>query len=215
MPQQKEDSHCCQKLSLPQTKTKEHSKEANKKCCVFEWWIRRTATRDIVGSNRRYSGTINICVFVHEKEFTLFEDLAKFMKDLPTASKKHIWEHAINKKNKKKNKTKIEKTSEQKQITKVLCDCVIIYVKVIYFIFFYLNRKQKTMKIDTVLPHVEPAAQWIFKKYKFLEKHRFEQESTYFADMLQEYHVLFYFCFYCNTIFSCIQLFFIFCICLG
>jgi len=109
----------------------------------------------------------------------LFEDLAKFIKQLPAKSKKHIWEHAVIDKDKKIKKV-YDKTFEQEHITKLLCDCVIVYVK-------YLNRKEKPLKTQAVLPYVEPAAQWIFDNYGDLERQRFEQESTYFADMLEEY----------------------------
>jgi len=112
---------------------------------------------------------------------TLFEDLAKFMKELPAKSKKHIWEHAVIEKDKKgKVKTVFDKASKQEQITRLLCDCVIVYIK-------YLNRKEKPLKTQAVLPYAEPAAKWIFEKYHELDRQRFEQESKYFPEMLEEY----------------------------
>jgi len=114
----------------------------------------------------------------------LFEDLAKFMKSLPVKSKKHIWEHAVGEKDKKEKKDKTkkvyDKTTKQEQITRLLCDCVIVYIK-------YLNRKEKPLKTQAVLPFVEPAAKWMFEKHKELERKRFEEENNYFPDMLEEY----------------------------
>jgi len=70
--------------------------------------------------------------------------------------------------------------ASKEHITKLLCDCVIVYMK-------YLNRKEKPLKTQAVLPYVEPASQWIFEKHGELEKTRFEDEKEYFADMLEEY----------------------------
>jgi len=112
---------------------------------------------------------------------SLFGELAKFMKSLPPKSKKHIWEHAVTEKDKKDKTRKVfDKASTQEQITRLLCDCVIVYVK-------YLNRKERPLKTQTVFPYVQPAAEWIFIKYGELERYRFEQENKYFAEMLEEY----------------------------
>jgi len=50
-----------------------------------------------------------------------------------------------------------------------------------------LNRKEKPLKTQAVLPYVEPAAQWIFDNYGDLERQKFETDSSYFATMLEEY----------------------------
>ncbi|ETO25772.1 hypothetical protein RFI_11362 [Reticulomyxa filosa] len=121
---------------------------------------------------------------------SLFEELAKFMKTLPPKSKKHIWEHAVTDKDKKEKKEKkdkkdkkvFDKASKEEHITRLLCDCVIVYIK-------YLNRKEKPLKTQEVLPHVEPVSRWIFQKYGELDRHRFEQESAYFSGILEEYQV--------------------------
>ncbi|ETO16118.1 hypothetical protein RFI_21238 [Reticulomyxa filosa] len=113
----------------------------------------------------------------------LFEELGKFMKTLPPKSRKYIWDHAVTEKKGDDNTKKvIDKTTDQEQITRLLCDCVIVFIK-------YLNRNEKPLKSKSVLPYVEPAARWIFDNYGELERLQFELETNYFADILAEYQV--------------------------
>ncbi|ETO23710.1 hypothetical protein RFI_13467 [Reticulomyxa filosa] len=121
---------------------------------------------------------------------TLFEDMATFMEKLAPASKKHIWKHAMHNKFKKKssstNGDQDEQTLQQKQVAKLLCDCVIIYIQVT----FHLNKKimeQKNINPKHIKKPKNSTKIWIVQKYKALEKDRFERESTYFSQILQEY----------------------------
>ncbi|ETO29850.1 hypothetical protein RFI_07270 [Reticulomyxa filosa] len=195
-------------------------------CLLWDIKIDRNNPTQIQKWKAGYCGKIEFC-FLNEENASslrkstdlnnfdnLFEDLAKFMKNLPAKSKKHIWEHAVIEKDKKDKAKKVfDKTIKQEQITRLLCDCVIVYVKgggsggnkgAIFLvtktdsIFFYfiqinlafLNRKEKPLKTQTVLPFVEPASKWIFENHGQLERQRFEEESGYFPGILEQYQVI-------------------------
>lgn len=62
---------------------------------------------------------------------TFLQDLARFIRTLPAKSKQHIWSHAVKIKGKDGKKKKVlDSTSNQDQINQLLCDNVIVYVKV-------------------------------------------------------------------------------------
>lgn len=61
---------------------------------------------------------------------SLFEDLARFLRTLPPKSKQHIWEHGVKIKTPDGKKEVCSSTRDKEQINRLLCDCVIVYVKV-------------------------------------------------------------------------------------
>ena len=68
-----------------------------------------------------------------DKVETLFEDLAKFIRDLPEKSKTHIWGHSVKTRDKNGQKVVGKRAIDEQQITKLLTDLVIVYVKVKHF----------------------------------------------------------------------------------
>ena len=64
---------------------------------------------------------------------SLFEDLARFLRTLPPKSKQHIWEHGVKIKLQDGKKQVCNSTQDKDQINRLLCDCVIVYVKVMRF----------------------------------------------------------------------------------
>ena len=61
---------------------------------------------------------------------SFLQDLSFFIRTLPAKSKKHIWEHAVRKRGADGKRRILDSTSNQEQINKLLCDNVIVYVKV-------------------------------------------------------------------------------------
>jgi len=119
-------------------------------------------------------------VFDLSKVDSLFEDLAKFMRDLPVRSKGHIWKHSMKAKGDDGSKTVVDKANDEHLILKLLTDIVIVYVK-------YLDRNREPLTTKEVKPHVEAAAKWIFEKYHELDRNLFENDKNYFSSMLEAY----------------------------
>merc|ERR1719251_385569 len=94
---------------------------------------------------------------------TLFEDLARFLRTLPSKSKQHIWEHAVKIKTADGQKTVCDQTSDEDQINLLLCDCIIVYIK-------YLDRNKASLSIKKVRPHVKQIAVYIFNKFNPLQQ---------------------------------------------
>jgi len=111
---------------------------------------------------------------------SLFEDLAKFMRDLPERSKGHIWKHSVKSKNEDGLKTICDKANDEQLILKLLSDIVIVYVK-------YLDRNRDPLTTKQVKHHVEPVAKWIFEKYHTIERLQFETDKNYFSNILEAY----------------------------
>jgi hypothetical protein len=111
---------------------------------------------------------------------SLFEDLARFLRTLPPKSKQHIWEHGVKIKTPDGQKQVCSATQDKEQIIKLLCDCVIVYVK-------YLDRQRAPLQTKKVRPHVEEISQFIFERYHPLQRNEFELDKTYFASMLENY----------------------------
>jgi len=111
---------------------------------------------------------------------SLFEDLARFLRTLPPKSKQHIWEHGVKIKTPDGKKQVCDSTRDKDQINRLLCDCVIVYVK-------YLDRNRAPLSTKKVRPHVEQVATHIFGKYHPLQRDQFENDKTYFAAMLEDY----------------------------
>lgn len=110
---------------------------------------------------------------------SLFEDLARFLRTLPPKSKQHIWEHGV--KIKTPDGKKVCAATENKdQINRLLCDCVIVYIK-------YLDRNRAPLSTKKVRPHVETVALFIHNKYHPLQRDKFENDKAYFAQMLMDY----------------------------
>eukprot|EP01083_Nonionella_stella_P088511 246737_1 len=110
---------------------------------------------------------------------SLFEDLARFLRTLPPKSKQHIWEHGVKIKTPEGKKV-CDQTKDKDQINRLLCDCVIVYVK-------YLDRNRAPLSTKKVRPYVEKVAVYIQKKYHPLLRDSFENDKTYFAQMLEDY----------------------------
>jgi hypothetical protein len=109
----------------------------------------------------------------------LFEDLARFFRNLPAKSREHIWDHhLIVTRNGKKEVTL--QTSNQEQITTLITDLIIVYFKA-------QDRTKKSLTPDVVRPLADPAAKWIMDTYLGLERQKFISDKTYFVDMLQQY----------------------------
>eukprot|EP01083_Nonionella_stella_P161859 530640_1 len=111
---------------------------------------------------------------------SLFEDLARFLRTLPPKSKQHIWEHGVKIKTPDGKKQVCDKTKDKDQINRLLCDCVIVYVK-------YLDRNRAPLSTKKVKPHVEQVSTYIYNKYHPLHRDKFENDKTYFAQMLEDY----------------------------
>mmetsp|Transcript_38525 Transcript_38525/g.63143 ORF Transcript_38525/g.63143 Transcript_38525/m.63143 type:complete len:184 (+) Transcript_38525:36-587(+) len=111
---------------------------------------------------------------------SLFEDLARFLRTLPPKSKQHIWEHGVKVKAQDGKKTVCETTRSKDQINRLMCDCVIVYVK-------YLDRNRSPLSTKTVRPHIEHVTQHIYAKYHPLQRDRFENDKSYFPTMLEDY----------------------------
>jgi len=111
---------------------------------------------------------------------SLFEDLAKFMRDLPARSKGQIWRHSVKFQTSDGSKTVSEKANNEQLIVKLLSDVVIVYVK-------YLDRTRDPLTTKQVKPHVERAAKWIFEKYHEIERLQFETDTNYFSNILEAY----------------------------
>jgi len=110
---------------------------------------------------------------------SLFEDLARFLRTLPPKSKQHIWEHGVKIKTADGKKV-CDSTQNKDQINRLLCDCVIVYIK-------YLDRNRAPLSTKKVRPHVENVAMFIHNKYHPLQRDKFENEKAYFAQMLMDY----------------------------
>ena len=142
---------------------------------------------------------------------SLFEDLARFLRTLPPKSKQHIWEHGVKNKTPDGKKVVCDSTQNKDQINRLLCDCVIVYVKVYKYIYIqyiltlnakmrhihymimiydnkqYLDRNRAPLSTKKVRPHVEQVALYIHEKYHPLQRDKFENDKTYFAAMLEDY----------------------------
>ena len=110
----------------------------------------------------------------------LFEDLARFMRTLPPKSKQHIWEHALRYQNDAGQRQIYDETQNEKQINKLMCDWIIVYIK-------YLDRSKAPLQTKIVLPYVKDISQHIYEKYHPLQKDKFERDKTYFAEMVEDY----------------------------
>jgi len=110
---------------------------------------------------------------------SLFEDLARFLRTLPPKSKQHIWEHGVKIKTADGKKV-CDSTETKDQINRLLCDCVIVYIK-------YLDRNRAPLSTKKVRPHVESVALFIYSKYHPLHRDKFENDKAYFAQMLMDY----------------------------
>jgi len=110
---------------------------------------------------------------------SLFEDLARFLRTLPPKSKQHIWEHGVKIKTPDGKKV-CDATENKDQINRLLCDCVIVYIK-------YLDRNRAPLSTKKVRPHVENVALFINNKYHPLKRDKFENDKAYFAQMLMDY----------------------------
>eukprot|EP01084_Bolivina_argentea_P246930 413159_1 len=111
---------------------------------------------------------------------SLFEDLARFLRTLPPKSKQHIWEHGVKIKLPDGKKQVCDTTKDKDQINRLLCDCVIVYVK-------YLDRNRAPLSTKKVKPHVEQVALYIHTKYHPLQRDKFETNKNYFASILEDY----------------------------
>lgn len=111
---------------------------------------------------------------------SLFEDLARFLRTLPPKSKQHIWEHGVKIKTADGKKQVCAATENKDQINRLLCDCVIVYIK-------YLDRNRAPLSTKKVRPHVDTVALYIHTKYHPLQREKFENDKTYFAAMLEDY----------------------------
>ena len=110
---------------------------------------------------------------------SLYEDLSRFLKTLPPRSKRHIWEHAVRIRT-PDGKRVCDSTQSRRHINRLLCDLVIVYIK-------YLDRDRKPLPSATVRPHKEPVAQFIHLNYHSIQRGRFENDTEYFPQMLDEY----------------------------
>jgi len=126
------------------------------------------------------NSTTTTNTFDLSKEMSLFEDLSKFMRELPARSKGHIWKHSVKVKQEDGSKAVCDKADDEQLILKLLIDTVIVYVK-------YLDRNRAPLTTKQVKPHVEGAAKWIFQKYHAIDRNQFENDKNYFASMLEAY----------------------------
>ena len=69
-------------------------------------------------------------LYVEGLDSTFFQDLARFIRSLPPKSKQHIWNHAMKIRTSEGKKIITDKTMNKNQINKLLCDNMIVYVKV-------------------------------------------------------------------------------------
>merc|ERR1711920_799643 len=88
---------------------------------------------------------------------------ARFLRTLPPKSKQHIWEHGVKIKLPDGKKQVCDSTQDKDQINRLLCDCVIVYVK-------YLDRNRAPLSTKKVRPHVEEVAMFIHNKYHPLQR---------------------------------------------
>ena len=111
---------------------------------------------------------------------SLFEDLAKFMRILPPKSRSHIWEHAVKIKTSDGQKMVCDNTRDKGHVVKLLCDCVIVYVR-------YLERDTAPLPTKKAKPHVQSIAEFIHGRYHPLSRNQFQNDRTYFSAMLEDY----------------------------
>eukprot|EP01084_Bolivina_argentea_P100006 179664_1 len=86
-------------------------------------------------------------VYLHNIGSLLFKDVAFLMSTLPPASMKHIWDHGVHHKIDGKKRI-LEETADEGHVRRLVCDCVIVFVK-------YLDRQRRPMSTRQVLPFVE------------------------------------------------------------
>jgi hypothetical protein len=112
----------------------------------------------------------------------LFEDMARFFRNLPAKSREHIWDHYLKVEIEGQNGKKhvLEWTEGQDQITAIITDLIIVHIK-------GQDRTKKALSPKVVRPVAEPAAKWIFDNYSSLYRAKFISEEYYFADMLEQY----------------------------
>jgi hypothetical protein len=111
---------------------------------------------------------------------SLFDRVGKFLKSLPADPKQHIWSHSVKQKQQNGEKAVVDTASTENQVSRLLCDCVIVFVK-------YMDRQRTPLSRKLVLPVVSNAAKWVFQNYGPIVRSRFESEKSYFGEMLEEY----------------------------
>eukprot|EP01083_Nonionella_stella_P163592 538927_1 len=117
-------------------------------------------------------------VYLNNIGSLLFKDVAFLMSTLPPASMKHIWDHGVHHKIDGKKRI-LEETADEGHVRRLVCDCVIVFVK-------YLDRQRRPMSTRQVLPFVEGVTSYIYDKYHPLRRDGFENEKT-FSKMLTDY----------------------------
>merc|ERR1711971_1178883 len=58
--------------------------------------------------------------------YSLFDDLARFLRTLPPKSKQHIWEHGVKIELSDGKMQVCDSTKDKDQVIKLLCDCIIV-----------------------------------------------------------------------------------------
>ena len=101
----------------------------DKKCAakICSFWV-----RTICAGDKSYEYLVDIVVQYHFDPLcseSLIEDLAEFVRTLPSKSKQHIWEHSVTKRTRDGRKV-CRMTESKRQISRLLCDWVIVYVNV-------------------------------------------------------------------------------------
>eukprot|EP01083_Nonionella_stella_P110939 325023_1 len=118
--------------------------------------------------------------YVENIGIILFKDVAFLMSTLPLFQRamKNIWKHGVYHKMDKKRI--LQETADEDQIRMLVCDCVIIFVKL-------LDRNRAPMATGQVQPFVKGITSYIYGKYHPLCRDGFENDKTYFAKMLTDY----------------------------
>ena len=120
------------------------------------------------------------------QKMRLFELVARFLRTVPPASRLicSIWKHCVKTKMDDGKSQVLDRTESVEHITRLLCDCVMVYIKDPGMNYQYDPGWPKNVKW-----FVLPAAAFMFDKYHPLQRSEFENGKTYFAEMLQDYVV--------------------------
>ena len=112
---------------------------------------------------------------------SLFKELARFLRVLPPKSKQHIWEHAVKIKTSDGKKQICDSTRHEGHIDRLLCGCVIVYVR-------YLDRNRAPLKIKEVRPHIQHVSIFILHGRHYpMQRSKFENDRNYFPAILEDY----------------------------